>query len=116
MNFCSLNEVFGGCQADSTVLVECAVASITSIKWSSAPFDSLALPPEQKELVKALAEARMATGSGYGFDDVVEGKGQCSQQRPAAGSHSSREDSYTFSNKAILYSIVHAVQFHETIR
>ena len=58
------------------MLVECAVAGITSIKWSSAPFDSLALPPEQKELVKALAEARMATGSGYGFDDVVEGKGQ----------------------------------------
>jgi hypothetical protein len=56
--------------------VECAVAGITSIDWSSAPFDSLALPAEQKNLVKALAEARMASGSDYVFDDVVEGKGQ----------------------------------------
>jgi hypothetical protein len=38
------------------MLVECVVAGITSIEWSSAPFDGLALPPEQKELVKALAQ------------------------------------------------------------
>jgi hypothetical protein len=56
--------------------VECAVAGVTNIKWSSAPFDSLALPIEQKSLLKALAEARIAAGSEYAFDDVVEGKGQ----------------------------------------
>jgi hypothetical protein len=56
--------------------VECAVAGVTRIKWSSAPFDSLALPAEQKNLLKALAEARMVAGSEYTFDDVVEGKGQ----------------------------------------
>jgi len=57
-------------------IVECAVAGVTNIKWSSAPFDSLALPTEQKSLLKALAEARIAAGSEYAFDDVVEGKGQ----------------------------------------
>lgn len=56
-------------------IVECAVASVTNIKWSSALFDSLALPAEQKSL-KALAEAHIAEGSEYAFDDVVEGKDQ----------------------------------------
>ena len=57
-------------------VVECAVTGITSIEWSSAPFESLALPTEQKTLIKALAEARMAAGSDFVFDDFVEGKGQ----------------------------------------
>jgi hypothetical protein len=56
--------------------VECAVGSIADIKWSSLPFDNLILPPEQKNLIKAIAQARMIAGSEHAFDDVVEGKGQ----------------------------------------
>jgi hypothetical protein len=56
--------------------VECAVAGITSITWSSALFDGLALPPEQKDLGVAIAEARVVASSDNRFDDIVEGKGQ----------------------------------------
>jgi len=56
--------------------VECAVAGITDIKWSSLPFENLVLPAEQKNLIKALAQARVTADSEHAFDDFVEGKGQ----------------------------------------
>lgn len=55
--------------------MECAVAGITDIKWSSLPFENLVLPVEQKNLIKALAQARVTADSEHAFDDFVEGKG-----------------------------------------
>lgn len=48
------------------------MADIEDIKWSSAPFDGLALPKEQRETIMAVAE----TVSDGEFDDVIDGKGR----------------------------------------
>ncbi|KAF7503527.1 hypothetical protein GJ744_003639, partial [Endocarpon pusillum] len=56
--------------------LECAVTGITNINWAQEPFDGLALPPEQKDLIMAIAEARVAVKPDKEFDDIIEGKGQ----------------------------------------
>jgi hypothetical protein len=57
-------------------LAEFAVADITDIEWSSAPFDCLAIPEEQKKMVLALAGARLEKDADIAFDDFVVGKGR----------------------------------------
>lgn len=47
------------------------MADIKEIKWSSAPFDGLALPDEQRETVMALTDTKPDAE----FDDIVKGKG-----------------------------------------
>ena len=54
--------------------VEFAVADIEEIKWSSAPFDCLTLPHDQRETIMAVTET--SGGGGPEFDDIVEGKGR----------------------------------------
>jgi hypothetical protein len=55
--------------------VEFAVASIEDIEWSSLPFNCLTISDEQREVIRALAEARMSQVPGSTFDDFIEGKG-----------------------------------------
>jgi len=56
--------------------VEIAVGDIEDIDWSSTLFDSLVIPDEQKEVVKALAEARAGRVPSAPFDDFVAGQGK----------------------------------------
>jgi Cdc6-like AAA superfamily ATPase len=46
------------------------------VGWSSAPFDCLAIPEEQKKIVLALARARLEKDADIAFDDFVAGKGR----------------------------------------
>jgi hypothetical protein len=48
------------------------VADIEEIKWSSAPFDGLTMPEEQRETIMTLTNPEL----GSEFDDIVEGKGR----------------------------------------
>lgn len=57
-------------------IAEFPVAGISEIQWSSAPFDCLTIPKEQKEVIVALAEARTNSENGFEFDDVIAGKGR----------------------------------------
>jgi hypothetical protein len=59
-----------------THLVELAVANITDIEWNPNSFDSLVLPTEQKDIVRALVESHTTHKDRGGFDDVVKGKGK----------------------------------------
>ncbi|RPA77184.1 P-loop containing nucleoside triphosphate hydrolase protein [Ascobolus immersus RN42] len=56
--------------------LELAVANIHEIEWNSDAFDSLVLPTEQKNIVRALVESHTINKSRNGFDDVVKGKGK----------------------------------------
>ncbi|PMD60205.1 P-loop containing nucleoside triphosphate hydrolase protein [Hyaloscypha bicolor E] len=56
--------------------VEFAVADIKEIEWSSAPFDCLTLPDEQKETIMAVTETEASRDPDHEFDDFVNGKGR----------------------------------------
>jgi hypothetical protein len=56
--------------------VEFAVANISDIKWSTSSFDHLRIAEEEKTIIRALSILYLNRGSGYTFDDVVEGKGR----------------------------------------
>lgn len=47
---------------------------ISRTTWSPAPFDGLALPSEQKDLVMAIAEARLAASSDNQFNEKERDK------------------------------------------
>lgn len=49
---------------------------ISSISFSTSPFELLSIPIEKKRVVMALAENRMNRTCQVGFDDVIAGKGQ----------------------------------------
>jgi len=49
------------------------VENVTEIQWSTAAFDKLVLPADQKELILAFSESQL---EGNSFDDVVSGKGK----------------------------------------
>jgi hypothetical protein len=51
------------------------IDSVNPINWSGNAFDSLVLPPSQKELVLALTQTQV-TSSSSNFDDVIHGKGR----------------------------------------
>lgn len=55
-------------------LAEFAVADITDIEWSSAPFDYLVIPEEQKKIVLALTRVRLEKDADIPFDNFVVGK------------------------------------------
>lgn len=56
--------------------VEFAVTDIEEIEWSSAPFDCLTLPDEQRETIMAVTETETSHDPGHEFDDFVDGKGR----------------------------------------
>ncbi len=55
---------------------EFAVADIDDIKWSDTAFNSLSIPDEDKDILMALAEARMGDVESYAFEDFIAGKGR----------------------------------------
>ncbi|KAI9750422.1 MAG: hypothetical protein M4579_006477 [Chaenotheca gracillima] len=55
---------------------EFAVADVAAISWTPATFAQLALPPAQKDILLALAKARICSSPENVFDDIVKGKGQ----------------------------------------
>ncbi len=54
-------------------LVNCWV-----FNWSSAPFDCLTLPDDQKETIMAVTETRTSGDPDSEFDGIVEGNGVAS--------------------------------------
>ena len=56
--------------------MEFAVDDISDIVWNPSSFAYLALSPQKKDLVLALAEAHLGRTSDHTFDDFVIGKGQ----------------------------------------
>jgi len=56
--------------------VEFAVADIEKIEWSSAPFDCLTLPDEQRETIMAVTETETSHDPDHEFDDFVNRKGR----------------------------------------
>ena len=59
-----------------TSSVEFAVDDISPIVWNPSAFANLALPPQKKNLVLALAKAHLGETSDRAFDDFVVGKGR----------------------------------------
>ena len=57
-------------------IAEFAVVDIKNIDWNPSSFARLALPPEQKEVIQALAEAHTSRASDHEFDDFIVGKGR----------------------------------------
>jgi len=58
--------------------LEFAVSGITDIQWNDGAFDSLIIPDDQKEVVRALVESH-AHQQSKNIDDVIQG--QCSMIR-----------------------------------
>lgn len=59
--------------------LEFAVSFVHDIEFNSDAFNSLVLPENQKNIVKALVEThcrRSQTGKGEGIDDIIKGKGR----------------------------------------
>ncbi|KAL9126352.1 MAG: hypothetical protein Q9217_004582 [Psora testacea] len=56
--------------------LEFAVDDISPIVWNPSSFANLALPPQKKNLVLALAKAHLGETSDRAFDDFVVGKGR----------------------------------------
>ena len=50
------------------------VELVAEIEWNTKAFDSLVLPPAQKELILTLSESQLANQQV--FDDVIQGKGK----------------------------------------
>ncbi|KAI9748613.1 MAG: hypothetical protein M4579_007174 [Chaenotheca gracillima] len=55
---------------------EFAVADVAAISWSPASFAQLALPSAQKDILLALAKARICSSPQNVFEDIVKGKGR----------------------------------------
>ncbi|ATY59287.1 AAA family ATPase, putative [Cordyceps militaris CM01] len=55
--------------------LEFKVSNVREIKWNDQAWDSLVLPPETKDLIKALVTSRR-TNASRTIDDVIQGKGK----------------------------------------
>nr|POE85431.1 hypothetical protein CFP56_43747 [Quercus suber] len=55
--------------------LEFTIAGLKEIEWNEAAFDSLVLPPNQKEIVRALVESHKFSAAKT-IDDVIQGKGR----------------------------------------
>lgn len=55
---------------------EFAVETVEEIKFSTSPFDMLAIPEDKKKVVKSLTESRVAMTERTNEDDIIAGKGQ----------------------------------------
>ncbi|TDZ48411.1 26S proteasome regulatory subunit 4 [Colletotrichum trifolii] len=55
--------------------LELTVSGVKEIQWNESAYDSLVLPPEQKEIVKALVESHKYHAA-ESIDDVIQGKGK----------------------------------------
>nr|POE94388.1 hypothetical protein CFP56_16628 [Quercus suber] len=55
--------------------LEFTIAGLKEIEWNEHAFDSLVLPPNQKEIVRALVESHKFSAAKT-IDDVIQGKGR----------------------------------------
>ena len=55
--------------------MEFDIAGLSEIQWNEGAFDSLVIPHDQKDVVKALVESHSYSAS-KNIDDVIQGKGQ----------------------------------------
>ncbi|KAI1919982.1 hypothetical protein LOZ65_004261 [Ophidiomyces ophidiicola] len=65
-----------GYSLDDKFWGEFAVDKIEEIRFSTAPFDLLAIPEDKKLAIRSLTESRVNMGNEADFDDIIEGKGQ----------------------------------------
>ncbi|CCD48441.1 hypothetical protein ACHAPC_001602 [Botrytis cinerea] len=63
-----------GCTLKEKLWLEFLVNVATDIIWSNSAFQSLVLPPSQKELIHAIATSQISDSSE--FDGVISGKGK----------------------------------------
>lgn len=52
------------------------VEAVAEIEFSGAPFDMLAIPEDQKKVIKSLTESRVRATTEENFDDLIKRKGQ----------------------------------------
>jgi hypothetical protein len=58
------------------LIVEFAVADITTIAWNLSLFDRVAIQLKTKKLIQALAKSQLSQAPDRLFDDFVAGKGR----------------------------------------
>lgn len=56
--------------------VEFAVSGLSPVVWNEGSFDSLVLPDDQKDVVRALVESHHHENKNNNIDDVIQGKGR----------------------------------------
>ncbi|KAI5779375.1 hypothetical protein EDC01DRAFT_780252 [Geopyxis carbonaria] len=56
--------------------LEFPVSTVEEISWNDKAFDSLVLPEDQKDIVRALVESHSASNPNATIDDVITGKGR----------------------------------------
>ncbi|EDN03641.1 predicted protein [Histoplasma mississippiense (nom. inval.)] len=67
--------VLGFC-FNENIWMEFAVADLDQVEWSSAPFENLKIPSQQRDTLLALARTRLGLVPSVPFDDFVTGKGR----------------------------------------
>ncbi|KAL2376051.1 hypothetical protein RJZ90_007765 [Blastomyces dermatitidis] len=65
-----------GYSFNDNLWMEFAVADLGQVEWSSAPFENLKIPSQQRDTLLALAKTHLSLVPSVPFDDFVTGKGR----------------------------------------